>query len=73
MISYSCRCGLTTSYGPIPPPKCMFCWKCLSGLSTDTFSYKQPDSHAYLTYYDGSERCMYCLKTRAELEPPRED
>ena len=76
MQYYRCKCGNSTAYGSMSPPRCFTCDKCDTKLSLypesdcmESIPHKYFDEQVETN--DGMNvltRCMYCGLTKREIE-----
>lgn len=76
MRDYSCKCGKATSWGSMPPKKCVSCSDC--GTTMELLSRKQecrePDPHEMVTRYNETTGTPYqvCAMCGYRLDGGRE-
>ena len=79
MKNYSCKWGLHTSCGSMPPARCIVCEKCGTTLRniTDNYPFNPKEEHIFIEQYDNDNGKLYliCRKCniRKKADQPKVD
>lgn len=75
MQYYRCKCGKKTSYGSMPPPRCLECLECKTTLERHPDWHGRAEPHNYYeqkVMTDIGEQiltiCRWCNKAKIEIE-----